>query len=159
MATDWPRIAKALAAATAIAIPAEGLRQVAYRDPVGILTTCYGATGRGVVDGKTYTEQECRERLDRDMLKAIETVERCVPGLPWQQLAAWSDAVYNLGPKIVCDPQSSTAARMLREGRRDEACQQLPKWNKARVAGILVELPGLTKRRNREAELCLRGFV
>ena len=45
-ATQRPRkiIGLAVAAATAIAIPAEGLRQYAYRDPVGILTTCYGST-------------------------------------------------------------------------------------------------------------------
>jgi GH24 family phage-related lysozyme (muramidase) len=154
----WKRIATALAAATAIAMPAEGLRRVAYHDPVGVLTVCYGTTGN-VQRGRVYTEQECRALLDRDMLAAIETVERCVPGLPWQQLAAWSDAVYNLGSRIVCDTETSTAARLLKEGRRDEACLQLPRWNKARVAGRLVELPGLTKRRAREMELCLRGFV
>jgi GH24 family phage-related lysozyme (muramidase) len=139
-------------------MPAEGLRRVAYHDPVGVLTVCYGTTGN-VQRGRVYTEQECRALLDRDMLAAIETVERCVPGLPWQQLAAWSDAVYNLGSRIVCDTETSTAARLLKEGRRDEACLQLPRWNKARVAGRLVELPGLTKRRAREMELCLRGFV
>lgn len=154
----WGRIATALAAATAIAVPAEGLRRVAYTDPVGVLTVCYGTTGN-VQRGRVYTEQECRDMLDRDMLAAIEQVERCVPGLPWQQLAAWGDAVYNLGPRIVCDTETSTAARLLQEGRRDEACLQLPRWNKARVAGQLVELPGLTKRRAREMELCLRGFV
>ena len=158
MDDKWKRIATALAAATAIAVPAEGLRRVAYHDPVGVLTVCYGTTDN-VKRDKIYTEQECRDMLDRDMLKAIETVEKCAPGLPWQQLAAWSDAVYNLGPRIVCDVESSTAARLLKEGRRDEACLQLPRWNKGRVAGVLVELPGLTKRRNREMELCLRGFV
>lgn len=157
--TGAGRIAAALAAAIAIAVPAEGLRRVAYHDPVGILTVCYGATGDGVQSGRRYTEVECRERLQADMLDAIRHVERCAPGLPWQQLAAWSDAVYNLGPRIVCDTTTSTAARLLREGRRDEACLQLPRWNKARVAGVMVELPGLTKRRAREAELCLRGFA
>ena len=155
----WKRIATALAAATAIAIPAEGLRRASYLDSGGVITVCYGTTGAEARAGRVYTEQECRDMLDRDMLEAIETVERCVPGLPWQQLAAWADAVYNLGPRIVCDTETSTAARLLKEGRRDEACQQLPRWNKARVAGQLVELPGLTKRRAREMELCLRGFV
>lgn len=157
--SGYARAVAALAAALAIAVPAEGLRRVAYHDPVGVLTVCYGATGEGVERGRLYSEAECRARLEADMLEAIRHVERCVPGLPWQQLAAWADAVYNLGPRIVCDTTTSTAARLLREGRRDEACLQLPRWNKARVAGVMVELPGLTKRRAREAELCLRGFA
>ena len=37
------------------------------------------------------------------------------------------------------------------------ACQQLPRWNKARVAGAMVELPGLTKRRAAEMALCMEG--
>jgi len=157
--SGYGRIAAALAAAIAIAVPAEGLRRVAYHDPVGILTVCYGATGAGVERGRLYSEAECRERIEADMLTAIEHVERCVPGLPWNELAAWADAVYNIGPRIVCDTVTSTAARLLREGRRDEACLQLPRWNKARVAGVMIELPGLTKRRAREAELCMRGFI
>ena len=43
MATDRRAIAAILA--TAIAVPAEGLRQWAYYDPPGILTVCRGHTG------------------------------------------------------------------------------------------------------------------
>lgn len=153
--TKNKRIAAAIAAATAIAMPAEGLRQWAYRDPVGILTVCYGATGQGVVSGKRYTFEECRARLDADMLAAVETVDRCQPGLPWPVLAAFSDAVFNLGPTIACDRGRSTAARLLAVKQYDAACNQLPRWNRARVAGQMVELPGLTKRREKERELCL----
>lgn len=148
------RTKAALALAAAIAIPAEGLRQVAYHDPVGVLTVCYGATG-DVDPRKVYSLDECRARLDADMLEAIGHVERCVPGLPVPMLAAWSDAVFNLGPKIVCDQRNSTAARLLAAGHRIEACHQLPRWDKARVAGVMVSLPGLTKRRAKEMRLCL----
>lgn len=148
------RIALAGALATAIAIPAEGLRQVAYYDPPGILTVCYGST-TNVVPGKVYTIAECRARLDAEMLAAVQAVERCVPGLPAPALAAFGDAVYNLGPRIVCDKAGSTAARLLAAGNISAACHQLPRWNKARVAGVMVELPGLTKRREKERELCL----
>ena len=44
-----PRSKGALALAVALAVPAEGLRQYAYYDPPGILTVCYGTTGRDVV--------------------------------------------------------------------------------------------------------------
>ena len=154
MESKAKRISAAVAAATAIAIPAEGLRQFAYYDPPGILTVCYGST-TNVVKGKKYSLEECKQRLDNDMLDAVLAVERCVPGLPDNVLAAFGDAVYNVGPRIACDRQRSTAARKLAEGDIAGACKELPKWNKARVGGVLVPLPGLTKRRNLEMALCL----
>lgn len=156
--TDAQRKAAALALAAAVAMPAEGLRQWAYRDPVGILTVCYGTTAN-VQPGKQYTLDECKGMLNADMLKALDQVERCAPGLPPHQLAAWGDAVYNLGPTIACDKTRSTAARLLASGRTAEACSELPKWDKARVAGQLVTLPGLTTRRAKEQRLCLTGGV
>lgn len=148
-----------LAIAVALAIPAEGLRQHAYRDPVGILTVCYGTTGKDVTTGKTYSLAECKSLLNRDMLDAIEQVEACVPGLPEKTLAAMADAVYNIGPKIVCDTAHSTAARLLKTGDINGACNQLPRWDKGRVAGVMVPLPGLTKRRAKEQALCLEGLA
>lgn len=146
------RISTAAAIAAVLAMPAEGLRQYAYYDPVGILTTCYGTTGPEVVKGKKYGLDECRAFLNRDMLDAVETVERCHPGLPVNVLAAFSDAVYNIGPTVAC---ASTASAYLAAGRLVEACKQLPRWNKGRIMGVLVELPGLTKRREKERLLCI----
>ena len=143
-----------LAIATALAIPAEGLRQYAYNDPPGVLTVCYGST-TNVVKGKKYSLDECRSRLDADMTNAINQVEKCAPSLPDNVLAAFSDAVYNMGPKIACDKQNSTAARLLAKGDIEGACNQLPRWNRATVAGVSIELPGLTKRRAAERNLCL----
>lgn len=148
------RVGTAAAIAAAIAIPAEGLRQVAYYDPPGVLTVCYGST-TNVVKGKVYSIEECKSRLDADMLAAVEMVDRCQPGLPVNVLAAYGDAVYNLGPTIACDTKRSTAARLLKAGEIAQACRQLPRWNKANVAGVMVALPGLTKRRNAEMALCL----
>ena len=150
------RLAAAATIATALAVPMEGLRQWAYYDPPGILTVCYGST-KNVVKGKKYSLEECKARLDSDMMAAAEMVERCVPGLPMHKLAAFADAVYNMGPTITCDTAKSTAARLLAAGKTEEACRQLPKWNKAKVGGVFVALPGLTKRRNAEMELCLQG--
>lgn len=150
------RFAAVIALACGLAVPAEGLRQYAYRDPPGILTVCYGST-TDVQPGRRYSLAECRQRLDTDMLAAVEIVERCAPGLPEPVHAAFADAVYNLGPVIACDPSSSTAARMLQAGDLAGACGQLPRWDKARVAGVLVALPGLTRRRAVERALCMTG--
>lgn len=149
------RLGAAAAIATAIAIPAEGLRQFAYYDPPGILTVCYGHTGSDVQRGKKYSLDECKELLTDDMAEAIAAVDRCQPGLPENVLAAFGDAVYNMGPTIACNTEHSTAARKLSAGMIEEACMQLPRWNKASVAGVMVPLPGLTKRRNAEMALCL----
>lgn len=151
------RLSAAAALATAIAVPAEGLRQYAYYDPPGILTVCYGHTGPGIDPKKRYSLAECDKFLSDDMRDAIEAVDRCAPGLPVNVLAAFSDAAFNIGPKIACDTQNSTAARMLAMGEIEAACAQLPRWNKARVAGVMVPLPGLTKRRAAEYKLCMGG--
>lgn len=149
------RISSAVAIATAIAIPAEGLRQFAYYDPPGVLTVCYGHTGSDFKKGVKYDMAQCKQWLDDDMLDAVLTVERCVPGLPDNVLAAFGDAVFNMGPKIACDRQRSTAARKLAAGDIEGACNELPKWNKAKVAGVFIPLPGLTKRRELEKTVCL----
>lgn len=148
------RKARIAAIAAALAIPAEGLRQYAYYDPPGILTVCYGST-TDVVKGKKYSLEECKARLDADMMTAVSAVERCAPGAPENVAAAFADTVYNVGPRIACDQKRSTAARHLAAGRWVEACNELPRWNKAMVGGQMVELPGLTKRRAAAKQVCL----
>lgn len=157
--TPNQRRAAVTALVASIASGAEGIRQVAYYDPPGILTVCRGHTGPDVIKGKRYSLAECDKFFTADMKVAIDTVERCVPGLPVEVTAAFADAVFNIGPKIACDKTQSTAARMLAAGDLEGACNQLPRWNKAKVLGVMVALPGLTTRRNDEKMLCLKGVV
>lgn len=149
------RIAAAAALASAIAIPAEGVKLTPYYDPGGILTVCRGHTGPDVKPSQRYDLATCNELLNTDMREALKIVEQCVPGMPSQVLAAFGDAVYNIGPTVACDRNRSTAARMLAAGELHQACRQLPRWNRARVFGVLTELPGLTKRRSLEMAVCL----
>lgn len=153
------RIAGATMLATLIALPAEGIRRIAYYDPPGILTVCRGHTGPDVVKGKVYSLAECDKFMTDDMRAAVIKVDRCAPGLPENVLAAFADATYNIGPTIACDTHKSTAARYLHAGKLIDACNQLPRWNNARIAGVLVQLPGLTTRRAEEKELCLKGLT
>lgn len=155
---DAKKKALALTLATALAVPMEGLRQYAYRDPVGIPTVCFGSTA-GVKMGDFRTIPECKALLTKEMSDVIETVDRCRPNLPPEVLAAMSDFAYNVGNRAVCDPAYSTPARRLAAGDIAGACEALLPWNKARVAGVLVPLPGLTKRRAMERDLCLRGIM
>jgi len=164
------RLALAAMLAAALAAPAEGLRQVAYYDPPGILTACRGHTGADVRANVRYSLAQCDKWFTDDMRTAVGKVSDCAPGLPPEVMAAFGDAVFNLGPTIACDTRNSTAARYLRQysvGGVDNpdagrpllraACDQLPRWDKAHVAGVLVALPGLTKRRADERALCLKG--
>jgi len=150
--------ATAAAIAVAIAAPAEGLRQYAYYDPPGILTVCFGHTGSDVVKGKQYSVEQCKALMDADMLSKVEKVDRCAPDSPPSVLAAFSDAAYNIGEAIACDRANSTAARKLYAHDWKGACDELPKWDKARVGGMMISLPGLTKRRAAEREICMSGL-
>ena len=152
------RKAAALAIATAIAIPAEGLRRAWYVDPASIITVCYGHTGSDIDKTKVYSLNECKALLSKDMNHAVQAVDTCRPGLPVNVLAAFADASFNIGEYIACDSSRSTAARLLAAGKYREACDQLLRWNRARVAGVSVELPGLTKRREMERDVCLAGL-
>lgn len=145
------------AIAVALAGPAEGIRYVAYYDPPGILTVCKGHTGPDVVKNRRYSQAECDQLMTDDMRKAVVIVEFCQPGLPEHVAASFADAVFNSGPRIVCDKKSSTAARLLAAGSIEAACHQHPRWNKASVGGVLVALGGLTKRTLLREQLCLTG--
>lgn len=147
---DAKRYAAILGAAATLAAGFEGLRQYAYYDPRpgdAILTVCYGSTTQ-VEKGKKYSLEECKARLESDMAEAVAIVERCHPGLPDNVLIAFADAVYNIGPKVAC---KSTASKYLDQGRYTDACNELPKWNKSNG----VVLPGLTRRREAERQICL----
>jgi lysozyme len=157
--TSSKRIAAATAIATSLAVSHEGIKLTPYYDPPGILTVCRGHTGPDVIKGKRYTLEQCDAFMTADMKKAVAKVESCRPGLPEPVLAAFSDAVFNMGPKIACSQKDSTAARLLAAGKLKEACEQLPRWNKARVLGVMVVLPGLTKRRAEEMKICLADFT
>ena len=139
--------------AAVLAAGHEGLRQYAYNDPIPgdpILTVCYGSTTQ-VERGKRYSLEECKQRLDADMLEAVTAVERCHPNLPDNVLIAFADAVYNIGPKVACN---STASKYLSQGNYTAACNELPKWNKSNG----VVLKGLTRRREEERKICLGLF-
>lgn len=155
--TPAQRKAAALSLAVLLAAPAEGLRTKAYRDPAqGIPTICFGST-RGVQLGDIKTVEECKALLTKEMYEAISGVESCRPGLPINVLAAFADLSFNVGTFAACDTSKSTAARLLAAGKYAEACEQLPKWSYARVAGVPVQLPGLVKRREMERQVCLAG--
>lgn len=130
----------------------EGLRQTAYSDPVGIPTICFGET-KGVQLGQRRTLDECKGMLADSLEIANRGVDACIKApLPDYRRAALVSFTYNVGQGNLC---GSTLARKMNAGDTAGACDELLRWNRAK--GII--LPGLTKRRAAEREMCLKGIA
>jgi len=131
----------------------EGTRLTTYRDLGGVLTYCTGAT-ENAAWGRTYTPEQCRAQLDRDLERHAAGIARCIPmdRLTDGQRVAFVDAAYNIGVSAFC---GSSMARRARAGDMRGACDALLIWDK--VDGRQVR--GLTRRRQAERELCLRGLA
>ncbi|KAF1032974.1 MAG: Lysozyme RrrD [Pseudomonas sp.] len=129
----------------------EGRSLVAYLDPVGIPTICYGSTA-GVKLGQTKTAEQCEQLLAGELGKACSDVERLVRvPLPASRHAALCSFVYNAGPTAF---QSSTLLRKLNAGDTPGACAELSRWVYAKGQ----KLAGLVNRRAAERELCEVGL-
>jgi lysozyme len=144
----------AVALAVSIAAPAEGYVSYVYRDPVGVLTFCYGETqNANGLQGKHFSQQECKALLERRMAHYDQGNAACVPkweSLPVEVKGAFDSFSYNLGNATFC---KSTARKLLLAGDIRGACHEMGKFIKA---GGRV-LPGLVKRRATEQMMCLRG--
>jgi len=140
-----------LAAAALLIQPWEGYRADPYIDAVGVLTVCYGHTGRSTgteVEQRRYTPAECDALLEADMLEAWWHVERCITApMHTGQAAALLSAAYNSGPSVVC---GSTLQRYANAGDWAEACRQLERW----VFAGGQRLRGLERRRAAERAVC-----
>lgn len=172
---DDNQLASLVGAPVAIAIIAtialwEGRRLEAYRDPAGIWTICDGDT-RNVSPGQRATSEECDMRLNDQAVAHLEPILRCVPTLrnPAQRnrLIASTSLAYNIGTRNFC--RSKSVAVPFRQGRWEEGCHGFLRWNRITVPRPLsrakcvkrptgkwsCELPGLTRRRKFERDLCL----
>lgn len=141
------------AAALLVFTPAqEGRVLKTYRDIGGVLTYCDGAT-EGAKLGQIYTPAQCDAQIDRDLEQHAAGIARCVPmdRLTDGQRVAFVDAAFNIGVPAFC---SSSMARRAKAGDMVGACDALLLWNRAGGR----EVAGLTRRRQRERELCLRGL-
>jgi lysozyme len=162
MADQTPKRARGLAgivgaiaaAALFVFTPAqEGRVLKTYRDIGGVLTYCDGATENAQA-GHDYTPAECDAQLDRDLERHAEGIAKCIPmgRLTAGQKVAFVDAAFNIGVANFC---SSSMARRANAGDMPGACDALLLWNRAGGR----EVAGLTKRRQRERELCLKGLT
>lgn len=132
----------------------EGIATIPYPDPATggePWTVCFGHTGPDVIRGKRYTMDECKVLLAQDMAIANKAVNRCLPMPKLPQIeAAMTDAVFNIGPKVVCD---STLRKKALANDWPGACAELKQWRMA--AGKVMK--GLVNRRADAYKLCYTG--
>lgn len=135
----------------------EGLRQTAYPDPAtrgDPWTACYGHTGKDVTPGVKYAMTQCKAWLIQDTQYAWTKIQNCTKGTDkWgdSRAVAVLSLAYNIGATSYCN---SSVARAFNDGRADDACDNLLKFNRA--AGMVM--PGLTRRRQQERTMCLENI-
>jgi len=156
--SDVPRVATGKAglvgsvlAAAALAVatiaPWEGKRNDPYRDPIGILTVCYGETR---VPMRRYSDAECTAMLQAGAAEFMEGVRIRNPAIAEypHQWAAHTSFAYNVGLGTY---GKSSVARLFAEGKQAEACRFLGRY----VYAGGRKLQGLVNRRAAEIRLCL----
>lgn len=128
---------------------------VAYKDPVGIDTACYGQTGkdlygRTIRAGMRYTEDECLQMLTTSIQSFERSVDRLVKVdyASYYQKAALISFAYNVGEGNLA---TSTLLRNLNSGNHIAACNELSRW----VYAQKRKLKGLEVRREEERRWCL----
>jgi len=155
-------VALGLAGALLLVPLFEGSKPVPYKDPVGIWPDCYGHTGPDVVPGQKNSSQACEDTLDADLMSAYTVVRSCVRvPLNKNEVSAYTSFAYNVGRGktgikdgfcVLKNGREPSFLRKLNSGDHTGACLGLLPWDKA---GGRV-LPGLTKRRTAESQLCLK---
>lgn len=140
-----------------LTLPSEGLILSPYSDPVGLTTYCAGHLALKHEKLKSsYTIEECMDLFAKDWKKHEKETDQMVGGKDkfasaWQRTAA-TDMTFNNGAGLI---GPSTMISLIKQGKHRAACEQLIRWNKGRVKGVLVVLKGLVTRRENTMPYCL----
>lgn len=132
----------------------EGCELAAYRCPAGKWTIGWGET-EGVGPNMRWTQEQADRRLCESISRRVEEVKAALMvTADANELAALVSFAYNCGGW-----RDSSVVRAHNRSDRQAAARAFALWNKARVNGVLVELPGLTRRRAAEAALYLKPAI
>jgi lysozyme len=144
------RYAAGIALASSLLMGFEGVRTVAYYDPVGIPTVCMGET-RGVKIGDVYTLEQCKAMSNARVAEFAAGVEKAlkVP-VSDKTFASFTSFSYNLGLGVFTNKIAPLANAHNLVG----ACNRMGLYTQAHG----LTLPGLVKRRQEEVALCLDGL-
>jgi lysozyme len=125
---------------------------VAYRDPIGVVTAGDGITGHGIVLGQWYSDEQLEEWFDEEALSKVQGVAKCTPAIKGngKLLVAAGSFAFNEGIGRWC---GSSMSKRMNAGHLLAACDRFPLYN---LAGGRV-LPGLVTRRAKERAICIQG--
>ena len=128
----------------------EGVRRIAYYDPVGIPTVCMGET-RGVQIGDVYTLEQCKAMATARVTEFAAGVEADlqVP-VSDKTFASFVSFSYNLGLGVF----KNRIAPLANSGNLAAACNKMGEYTFAHG----LKLTGLVRRRQEEVALCLDGL-
>ncbi|HGJ5874387.1 MULTISPECIES: lysozyme [Arsenophonus] len=126
----------------------EGLELAPYFDGGGVLSVCYGHTGKDIERKQTYTKAECEQWLNND----LQTVKKQVDPLIQIKINTLTQAaiysfVYNVG---IGNFQRSTLLKKLNAGDQNGACEAMKQW----VYVGKEKWQGLMTRREIESAIC-----
>lgn len=131
----------------------EGFSATPYRCPAGKLTIGFGhvikMTDRIV---PPINQVRAIELLVDDLAPVEIYLTGVLPDIPQHQFDALASFAYNAGIGAL---DKSTLLKRVKAGDVAGAGAEFGKWTKARVNGVLTDLPGLVKRRAAEAALFL----
>lgn len=151
----------ALMLSCALTATFEGRENIPYIDRLGKgqpITACYGST-IGIVWGRRYSDEECRQMLLRDGRSHAEAIQPYLPpNLPDKTAAAFYDFGYNVGAGTFA---RSSVSRKAKAGDLVGACHaislyQFTNGKDCRIAAN--RCGGIPKRRAAEVKLCLEGL-
>jgi lysozyme len=130
----------------------EGIRLSPYNDLSGNATVGVGhLLHKGPLNGteKSITEAEALSTFSSDLVSKAEVfVSRIRSPLNQNQFDSLVSFCYNLGCGTLQNLVSETG---LNQGKYEAVSSEILKYNKSHINGVLVPIPGLTRRRQWEA--------
>ena len=134
----------------------EGFESQAYIDTDGTPVIGYGlsrVSRRSVELGDRISVARANTILNKQMQQIQQELDRAITvKLSDRQLSAVASLAFNVG---VGQIQQSTLVKKINSGDYIGAANEFLRWDKADVDGRLVQLPGLTRRRQAERQLFL----
>lgn len=138
----------------------EGFETHAYIDTDGTAVIGYGLSkieGKPVQIGDRISTKEADSALNRQLKTIQQELDQAITvNLSDDQLGALASLSFNVGVNFV---ENSTLISKINAGDHHGAADEFLRWDKANVKGRLVQLPGLTRRRQAERQLFLEGIT
>lgn len=127
----------------------EGLRTQSYRCSANVLTIGVGHTGSDVFENQVITKAEAIRLLKNDLRRFEFYVDKLSNrSITWHEFDALVSFSFNVGYRI-----DNVMKEAINRGATKLVVTKIMLYNKAKINGSLVILPGLMKRRKAETAL------